>query len=439
MPDTIEPAGPRRRLARERGYLAVEPAGPLRGEVTAPPSKSVTNRLLVMAALAEGTSRLSSPLHSDDTVAMAGGLRALGVDVELLAEAAFVTGRGRHLVPTGEVVRAGLSGTTLRFLAALCLVARGEVVLDGEPGLRRRPLGPLLETLEAAGAVVRSEGGHPPLRISSPGLEGGHLVVDAAQSSQFATALLLVAPAAEGDLELEVANLGAAGYVGLTLELMRERGALVEERPGGLFVVSAAHRYRAGPAEVEYDASAAAHLLSLAVASGGSLTVTNARPTLQPDAAITRHFAALGAVVDRGPGGVTVSAGFPLRPLEADLSELPDQLPTLAVLAALAEGTSHLSGLAVSRGHETDRPSAVATELAKLGAEVSLVDDRLVIHGGRPLRGGVVETYGDHRMAMAFTALGAVVPGITIADPGCVAKTYPGWWEDVSALGVGLH
>lgn len=416
-------------------------AGPVAGSLRAPSSKSVTNRLLVMTALAEGRSEVLEPLLSDDTRAMAEGLSALGASVALGGDKAVVTGCGGRFSSAGRVVQAGLSGTTLRFLAAAALLADGRVVLDGEAGLRRRPLGPLLEALAATGAQVESKDGHAPVVIEPAGLQGGLLRVDAKESSQFASALLLVAPYGRRDTEIEVEHLQARGYVELTAELMRDLGAMVEAVGSDRYLVRAGSHYRAGSYQTAYDASAAAHLFALAVASGGEVTVANISPTRQPDAQVPELLVAMGATVTKaGEGSLAMAApSGRLLPVTADLSALPDQLPTLACLAVLADGESVLSGISVSRGHESDRPQAVFDELSRLGADLHLEDDLLVVRGGRALTGGVLRTYGDHRLAMAFTSLAARVEGITIEDPGCVAKTYPSWWEEVAALGLGLE
>ncbi len=418
--------------------VEVVPAGPLGGALAAPASKSVTNRLLVIAALAEGESRLSGPLRSDDTTVMRAALSSLGV---ALAEAPdgtlVVSGSGGRLSAPATVVSAGLSGTTLRFLAAVALLVDGTLLLDGEPALRRRPILPLVHALESLGAEVATADGRPPLRISSRGLRGGPVTVDAAESSQFATSLLLVAPYAGSDLELEIRHLGAAGYVELTVEAMSRWGAGVVREGPDRYVVAAGRHYRARSEEAEYDASAAGHLFALAVATGGSVTVTNAVATTQPDAALAGMLAEMGAAVAGEPGGgVTVGRPGALRGIDVDISPMPDQLPTLAVLGALAQGTTRLRNVAVARGHETDRVAAVSHELAKLGADVEVEPDALVVRGGRALHGGVVETYDDHRMAMAFSSLAAAVPGVVIVAPACVRKTYPAYWRDAGALGL---
>jgi len=422
-----------------RAVLELVPAGPVQGTLDAPSSKSLTNRLLVIAALAEGKSVLSGLLESDDTVAMTSGLRALGARIEDVGGDTEVTGTSGRPVAGGTEVNAGLSGTTLRFLAAVALLARGTVVLDGSEPLRRRPIAPLLDALGAAGAEVSSDGGRPPLRISSRGLAGGRLRVDASASSQFATGLLLVGPYADDDLIVEVVGLRELGYVRLTVATMARWGASVGEEAPGRFRVSARDRYVSRAESVEHDASAAAHLYALAVATRGSITVANAFETAQPDGGLVEVLAAMGASFSRGPGGTTVERRGELTGVDVNLAAMPDQVPTVAALAALARGDTVIRGVEIARGHESDRITAVATELGRLGARVEEAPDGLVVHGGAPLHAGRIDTHHDHRIAMAFTAIGAVVPGVELSDPGCVAKTYPGFFDDVARLGVGVR
>lgn len=449
--------------------------GPVHGRVAAPGSKSHTNRALVAAALAVGESCLRRPLLADDVAAMVGGLRAMGAQVaggagiparggakpaageeegsagvgRLAAgsedsaggdEALAVVGTGGHL-PDGEVeVDAGLSGTTLRFLTAVATLSPGVVTLTGEAPLRARPVGPLTDALQSLGCAVRAQGGRPPVVVAAGRPHGGRVVVDASTSSQFVTSLLLVGPYAEGDLEVVPTGLGARGYVDLTVALMRRWGAGVrEEGEDGALVVEGGRPYRARREDIAGDASAAGHLFALAVATGGEVRVANlGGASTQPDLGLLEILAELGAQWRwDGPDAVVVSGPERLRPIEADLRRLPDQLPTLAVLAALAGGRSVLTGLSVARHHETDRVAAVAAELAKVGVDTEAGEDTLVVHGGRPGGGpALIHTHHDHRMAMAFAALGARCGGIAIADPGCVSKTYPGFWDDARRLGL---
>jgi 3-phosphoshikimate 1-carboxyvinyltransferase len=421
-----------------RPVIEIVPNGPVTGSLEAPSSKSLTNRLLVVAALADGRSVISRPLVSDDTAAMTVGLRGLGARIESLGTDLEVTGTSGRPVVLATPLDAELSGTTLRFLAAVALLAKGTVVLDGQEALRRRPIAPLLEAMRAAGAEVSTDDGRPPLRISGHGLAGGRLCVDASSSSQFATALLLVGPYADDDLVLELRGLEQLGYVRLTIDVMRRWGASVTEEAAGVFKVSARAPYLARTESVEHDASAAAHLYAVAVATRGEITVTNAFETAQPDGRLVEVLAAMGGSFDRGRTGTTVGRRGELTAVEVDLASMPDQLPTVAALGALAKGDTVIRGTAIARGHESDRIHAVAIGLARLGARVEERPDGLVIYGGAPLHGGRVDTYRDHRIAMAFTAIGAVVPGVEIADPGCVAKTYPDFFDDVTRLGLGI-
>jgi 3-phosphoshikimate 1-carboxyvinyltransferase len=438
--------------------LELLPAGPVSLRLAAPASKSVTNRALLCAALAEGTSHLYGAAPSDDAQAMAAALAELGAGIDLgtgwVGEGGpagasdpgrpgpavwTVTGTGGRLASPGRPLDARLSGTTMRFLAAAATLTPAGATVTGAPPLLRRPVGPLVAALAALGAGIADAGGFPPVTAAGGGLAGGAATVDAAASSQFASAALLVAPYASRAVELTAERLGAAAYVDLTAAVMRRFGAGVE--PSGLagWRVAAGRPYREADLEVEYDASAAAHLFALAAATGGAVTVTNADPaTLQPDAALPALLEAMGATVTRDGACLTVRGPATLGPVDADLAAMPDQVTTVAALAALATGRSRIRGVAVTRGHETDRLAALAAELGKLGVAVTELPDGLVVTGPGPdrLRPARLATWGDHRMAMALAAVAARVPGVVIDDPGCVAKTYPGFWADLAAAGL---
>lgn len=411
------------------------------GALAAPGSKSVTNRLLVMAALAEGESVLRHPLDSDDSRAMRELIEALGAEVRDEPGAWRVRGTGGALTPRAAEVHARLSGTTMRFGMALAALSPQPVTVSGEPPLLRRPIGPLAEALRAAGADVADEGGFPPVTVGG-GLRGGIVPVDVSASSQFASALLLAAPYARAeDVLVRPFGESAVSYIELTAEAMRHWGADVESHGEAWLVRRGA--YAARDVLVEYDASAAAHLFTVAAAGGGAVTVTNAAVhTLQADALFPRLLVQMGcgAVVDEVDGTVEVIGPVRLRALgEVDLGAMPDQLPNVAVLAAMADGESVLRNVAVVRGHETDRIAALATELAKLGVVVEELPDGLRIVGRAPLTlpGPVrLRTYDDHRLAMAFAALASRVAGVVIEEPWCVRKTYPAFWSDLARLGL---
>jgi 3-phosphoshikimate 1-carboxyvinyltransferase len=439
VPPGDHPGGPPDPPGPLPAALELLPAGPLSMRLAAPASKSVTNRALLCAALAEGTSRLDGAAPSDDAEAMAAALGDLGAAVDTAPSVWTVIGTGGRLRSPARPLDARLSGTTMRFLAAAAVLTPAGATVTGRPPLLRRPVGPLVEALRALGAEVADHGGRPPVTAAGGGLDGGRATVDAAASSQFASAVLLVAPYARRPVVLAAERLGAAAYVELTAALMRDFGAAVEPVGPAAWRVEAGRPYRAADLEVDYDASAAAHLFALAAATGGRVTVTNATPgTLQPDAALPGLLEAMGATVERDGACLTVRGPDALDPVDADLAAMPDQVTTVAALAALATGPSRLRGVAVVRGHETDRLAALAAELAKLGVAVTELPDGLVVAGAGPdrLRPARLATHGDHRMAMALAAVAARVGGVVVEDPACVAKTYPGFWRDLAAAGL---
>jgi 3-phosphoshikimate 1-carboxyvinyltransferase len=417
--------------------VQLEPIGPVRARLAAPASKSVTNRMLVCAALAEGISLLRRPLDSDDSAAMRSALHQLGADVREAAGAWSVEGTGGRLAVPAALLDARASGTTMRFLASVATLAPGSVTVSGRPGLLARPVGPLVAALRRLGARLDDHDGFPPVTTAGGGLRGGEVTLDATPSSQFASAVMLAAPYAASPVTLRATGLGARGYVELTAAVMRRFGAGVQRLDGSTWRVAAGVPYRAVEAEVDYDASAAAHLFALAAATGGTITVANARDGGgQPDAGLPELLAAMGSVVEREGDALTVRGPERLAPLDADLGPMPDQVTTVAALAALAGGRSRLRNVAVARRHETDRLGALATELGKLGVRVEELPDGLVIHGGGARGPALLDPHDDHRLAMAFAAIAARVPGVAIDDPGCVAKTYPGFWDDLARVGL---
>ncbi|HLI45503.1 MAG TPA: 3-phosphoshikimate 1-carboxyvinyltransferase [Acidimicrobiales bacterium] len=419
------------------------------GRVRLPGSKSLTNRALVVAALAEGRSLISGGLAGDDSESMVEGLRLLGAGVRELGteppswEVDGTGGRvgGPGPGASGLVIDANLAGTTLRFLTAVAALGAGGVTVTGRGGLLGRPVGDLLTALRSCGADVRGSGpggDRAPVHVGARGRLGGSVVVEAGSSSQFVTALLLAGPCMDEDLELEVRDLADDGFVRLTIEVMEHFGAEVDPLPRG-YRVRAGAGYHGADYEVPPDASAAAHLATLALAVGGTVTLEAlAAARSQPDYGfVTAVVAAAGGRVREEAGGaVTVSGPRRLRPLDVDLRAMPDQLPSAAVLAALAPGTSVLRGVGITRHHETDRMAAVKEELNKAGVEVELTGDDVVVHGGTARPGAVLDSHGDHRMAMALAALAAAIGGCLVEGAGAVSKTYRAFWRDACALGL---
>lgn len=424
-------------MSSETSAVEIVPRGPVDGRLAAPGSKSVTNRLLLLAALADGPSMLRGALDSDDTQAMREAVTALGATVTEEADASLiVTGTGGMLRTPGTPIDCRLSGTTMRFIAAVAPLSAGRVEVGGQPGLLARPIGALTAALRQLGADVTDAGGLPPVVAAGGGLAGGEVEVDASGSSQFASAVLHVAPYAHRPVTVRVQGAASPAYVALSAEAMRGWGADVQRQGDTAWQVRPS-AYAARDVEVEYDASAAAHLLALAAATAGRVRVSNATPgTVQPDAALPALLGRMGAAVHRDGMELEVQGPEQLHALDVDLSSMPDQVTTVAALAALAGGDSRIRGVAVTRGHETDRLSALTTELAKLGVSVVEHPDGLDIAGGTARGPAQLDPHGDHRLAMAFAAIAACVPEVVITDAACVAKTYPAFWEDIRRLGV---
>jgi 3-phosphoshikimate 1-carboxyvinyltransferase len=417
--------------------VEVLPGGPVRARFRAPGSKSVTNRLLVIAALAPGESVLENPLDSDDSQAMRRIVTGLGAVVLVEDGGWRVCGTGGALRVPAEPLDAGLSGTTMRFGTALAALAPGPVTLTGLPPLLRRPIGPLTSALRALGVHADDQDGYPPVVLDGEGIEGGQVRVDVTASSQFASALLLVAPYARRDVTVVAEGRSAAAYVELTAAAAGEWGAEIEALPGPAWRVTAGRGYRPRTVAVAADTSSAAHLYALAAATGGAVTVENAGTGGgQPDAALPEVLAMMGAAVTRQGDAVTVHGPGTLRPVDVDLGAMPDQVTTVAALAALAPGTSRIGGVGVARTHETDRLAALAAELGRLGVDVEQQPDGLTVHGGTAHGPARLATHDDHRLAMAFASVAARVPGVVVEDAGCVAKTYPAFWADLEAAGV---
>ena len=418
---------------------AVEPlAEPPDATVRVPGSKSLTNRALVAAALASGTSTLEGALFADDTEAMIAALDALGLDLDAQPERqrVVVTGCGGR-VPDGPAhLDVRLSGTTARFLAPLLALGSGRYVLDAAGPFRARPMGTVLDAVARLGATVEPLGraGHLPAVIHADRARGGRLEVAGDVSSQFLSGLLLAGPAMPDGLEVTLTTeLVSAPYVELTLGVMEAFGAAARRTDERTFEVPG-DGYRATTYRVEPDASAATYLLAAAAITGGRVRVAGlTRHATQGDAAFADVLAAMGAEVVRDAHGTEVVGTGRLHGVDVDLADLSDTAQTLAAVAVFADSPTRVRGIGFIRRKETDRIHAVVTELRRCGIEAHEEDDGFVIHPGRPTP-TVVATYDDHRMAMSFALLGLVAPGIAIADPGCVAKTFPDYFEVLDAL-----
>jgi len=404
---------------------------PIGAVVTVPGSKSLTNRALVLAALADGPSVITGALRARDTVLMGRAVAALGTGVDGLGSDGPMRVTPGALTGSAHV-DCGLAGTVMRFVPPAAALAGGDVRFDGDPRARVRPMGAVIEALEALGVEIDDDGRRTlPFTVKGAGgVRGGEVTLDASASSQFVSGLLL--SSARYDEGLVVRHRGRAlpsmPHVDMSVDLLREHGVTVDVDASD--PTAATWRVHPGPIRaldrsVEPDLSNAAPFLAAAVVTGGSVRVPGwPQHTTQAGDALRGLLAQMGAHVTLDEQGLTVSAGDSLLGLDADLRDVGELTPVLAAMCALASTPSHLRGVAHLRGHETDRLAALATEITRLGGDVDELPDGLVIRP-RPLRGALVETYDDHRMATAAAVLGLAVPGVEIVDVATTGKTLP--------------
>jgi 3-phosphoshikimate 1-carboxyvinyltransferase len=400
--------------------------------VALPGSKSITARALILAALADGPSRLVRPLRARDTDLMADGLRALGVRIDEDGDDWLVT-PGELRGPAD--VDAGLAGTVLRFLPPVAALAHGPVRLDGDPRMRERPNAGLIDALRSLDVEIDDGGrGRAPFTVhGTGGVRGGAVTVDAGESSQIVSGLLLAAPRFAEGLDLSLSGgVPSMPHVQMTVTTLREHGVEVTATDTGWRV--AAGPIAAGARGIEPDLSNAAPFLAAALVTGGRVTVRDwPEVTTQPGAQLDRLLSDMGADVVRTADGLQVTGPGTIRPLIADLGEVGELTPVLAALCALADGPSRLTGVAHLRGHETDRLQALDEVLTAVGARVEQLPDGLVIAPG-PHRPARLDSYADHRMVHAAAVLGLRIDGIEVSGPDAVAKTLPDFVDRWAAL-----
>jgi 3-phosphoshikimate 1-carboxyvinyltransferase len=415
---------------------------PFAATVRVPGSKSITNRALVLAALSdpERGSQLDGVLQSEDTEVMVDALRALGFRLTTdwpNCSIQIRRGAAAHPIPARKAdLFVGNSGTTMRFLTAMLCAGMGHYRLDGVTRMRERPIEDLLVALRQLGARVRSErdDGFPPVKVDAYGLPGGRARISGAISSQFLSAVLMVAPLAKAHVTVEVeGTLVSQPYVEMTVRMMKEFGVLIETDGATHFHMPVRPWYDGLHYQIEPDASAASYFFAAAAITQGQVIVPNlSMEGLQGDVRFVNLLDEMGCHVKRRPDRITVK-GWPLHGIDADMNAISDTVMTLAAVACFAEGPTTIRNVAHIRHKETDRLAALSTELRRLGAEVDEFADGLTITP-RPLHGAEIETYNDHRMAMSMALIGLRVPGVVIKNPGCVAKTYPGFWDDLEKL-----
>jgi 3-phosphoshikimate 1-carboxyvinyltransferase len=421
--------------------LIVSPIRHARGRVELPGSKSISNRALLLAALAAGTTRIERLLEADDTKVMIDALLALGVDVTSAGGTTVVVGSGGRFPNTQAKLFLGNAGTAMRPLAAALAFAGGEFELDGVARMRERPIGDLVDALRELGASVAYLGreGYPPLAIRpAPPLESDTVEIRGDVSSQFVSSLLMAAPgiAPPGGLSVLVpGTLISQPYVTLTVRLLERFGISVVRSDDRTFRVPPGTYRSPGAFVVEGDASSASYFLALGVLAGGPVRVLGVgAESIQGDVGFTRILEAAGGHVEKGTDWIEAASGEPLRAFDIDCTDIPDAAMTGAVLAAFAEGRSILRGIGSWRVKETDRIAAMATELRKVGALVEEGPDWIAVTGPATFREASIATYDDHRMAMSMALVAASGVPVRIQDPGCVAKTFPDYFARLAGL-----
>jgi len=419
--------------------LEVQPIpGPLNSTVRPPGSKSLTNRALACAALADGRSVLTGALDSEDTRVMIDALQRLGIGVAANGSRTTLTvdGCGGRIPATKAELYVANSGTTVRFVTALVALGNGEFVLDGTPRMRERPIQDLLDSLKQLGVRAESVNGTgcPPVLLHATGLSGGKVSVRGDVSSQFLSGLLLASPYARSPLTIDITGaLVSQPYVHMTLAVMKSFGLDVMAGDLSRFQIQAPQMYRASNYAIEPDASAASYFWAAAAIVGGRVTVAGLnRASLQGDVAFCDCLAKMGCMVEYGPQSTTVVGGK-LHGVDVDMNAISDTVQTLSAVALFAEGPTTIRGVGHIRHKETDRIGNLAIELRKLGATVEEHEDGLTVIPGT-LRPATIDTYHDHRMAMSLSLPGLRSPGVVINDPGCTNKTYPEFFDDLSKL-----
>lgn len=411
---------------------------PLKPEaiVQVPGSKSYTHRTFIAAALSNGTCRISSPLRSEDTLLTLEALKKMGVQVDARREPVVIEGAKGRLGACAQPIYLANSGTSMRLLGGVVILGQGTYTLTGSDRMCERPIGALLDSLGQLGVEAVSERGDgcPPVMISGGSCDGGRTAIDCGVSSQYLSGLLLSAPCLEKGMTIDVVRGPVSKpYIDMTVEIMDSFGIRLTRDGYTHFHVPGGQTYQAGDYVVQPDASQAGYFWAAAALCGTCIKVLGVTAaSRQGDVGLAEIFARMGCKVIPEPDGIRVCGG-PLSAVSVDMGDMPDMVPTLAVVAAFARGTTVIKNVAHLRAKECDRLAAVAYELSKMGIETKVGEDELRITGGSP-RGAVVETYNDHRIAMSFAVAGLRAPGTTICGPDCVGKSFPDFWEVLEGL-----
>ena len=423
--------------------LTLKPIEKIEGEVNLPGSKSLSNRALLLAALAEGTSKITNLLESDDTRHMLNALKQLGIKYRLSEDKTecTVVGNGGPLhTEASEELFLGNAGTAMRPLCAALCLGEGSYMLTGEPRMKERPIGHLVDALRQTGAKINylETEGYPPLQIEAKGLQGGDVEIDGAISSQFLTALLMASPMAKNDMKITIlGELVSKPYIDITLHIMKDFGVEVVNNDYKTFEIKGGQHYKAVERfMVEGDASSASYFLAAAAIKGGTVKVTGiGKNSIQGDIAFADVLEKMGAKVEWGEDYVSVTKAE-LNAVDMDFNHIPDAAMTIATTALFAKGITTLRNIYNWRVKETDRLFAMATELRKVGAEVEEGEDYLTITPPAQLKHAAIDTYDDHRAAMCFSLLALDPVSVTINEPECTAKTFPTYFDVLERISI---
>ena len=405
-------------------------------EVLVPGSKSYTHRMLIASALSDGICHIHNSLKSEDTLLTLAALKDLGIKIEVPDDRVVVHGQKGKFRPCGNPIDLGNSGTSIRFLTAVAALGQGVYTLTGTKRMQERPLQDLIAGLNQIGVSAHAvnDNGCPPVQIEGGKVKGGKIALACSISSQFLSALLFIAPYTQEGIDITVIEGPVSRpYVDMTVAIMEKYGVEVNRDGYKRFKVRGGQTYRAGTYVVEPDCSQAGYFWAAAAITGAAIKVRGVRKdSFQGDVRFTELLAAMGCNVFDEKDGIKVVGGR-LAAIETDMADMPDLVPTLAVVAAFAKGTTVIKNVAHLKAKESDRLSSVVNELTRMGIDATCREDGLIIRGGDPC-GAVIETYGDHRIAMSFAVAGLRVPGIIIKDQRCVEKSFPNFWKVFEGL-----
>jgi 3-phosphoshikimate 1-carboxyvinyltransferase len=413
---------------------SIHPPSAINADIEVPPSKSYTNRALITAALANGRSKIRNPSKSDDTRYLKSALIQFGVKIIENNDVIEIAGTNGIIQPPAEKLYVGNAGTTMRFLASFSALASGATILTGDARMNKRPMKDLLDALTLAGIECTSNQGFAPLIIHGGKYHGGIINVNCEESSQFLSSLLLIAPYAPDPIIFRiVGEISSAPYIDMTIKTMQSFGAVITRPSADTFIIDNKQRYEGTEYTIEGDASSAGYFCAAAAITGGRIRITNlGYSTLQGDVKFIDILSSMGCIVEKNTDWIEVRGGN-LHGIEIDMKEIPDSVPSLAVTSAFAEGETVIKNIRNLRYKESDRISAIALGLSRIGCDVETGDDWIKIKPNK-LHEAEVNTFNDHRIAMSFAIAGLKLDNITIENPGSVTKSYPNFWEEIKRL-----